>query len=66
MGPPLKDLDQHWSREDLAAFMLDPRTRTDRDARLSKLASEFPTRRAPNRSLGIAERLKVADWLLGR
>lgn len=66
MGPPLKELGEHWSRETLADFIRDPAKFVDDDQRLSELSRQFPTQMAPQKTLTKAQRLAVADWLLAR
>ena len=66
MGPPLEGLNEHWTPETLADYIYDPGPFVEADERLAKLARKFPTQMAPKKTLGKAERLKIANWLLSR
>lgn len=61
MGPPLRNLAQHWNREQLAKHMAEPDAVSDE--RLRQLARRYP---APMKGVPApeAERLLIADWLL--
>lgn len=65
MGPPLRELAEHWEREALAEFLREPKSFIGEDERLAELMRKFPNPMVGNRVLGKAERLQVADWLLG-
>lgn len=65
MGPPLANLGQHWERHNLAEFIRDPSKYTGKDERIRKLSKQFRTQMAPNKRLSEADRLILADWLLG-
>lgn len=66
LGPPLRELTQHWEREALAEFIRDPGARLAQDERLAKLSQEFQSPMVGRAALSKAERLLLADWLLGR
>ena len=63
-GPPLRSLRQHWTRQQLAAYLADPKARIKTDPRLQKLSRQFP-REMPAVSLSEEERLAIADHVLG-
>jgi len=64
MGPPLRGLGAHWTREELADFLRDPATRLRSDPRLQELSRRFPNAMKGNQVLGRRERTRLADWLL--
>ena len=63
MAPPLRELAQHWKREDLARHMFDPDAALKTDERLKQLSRRFPS---PMKGVPApeADRLLIADWLL--
>jgi mono/diheme cytochrome c family protein len=63
-APPLTDLAQHWDRAGLAAYLEDPRSYIEKDARLAALKQRFGTE-MPALGLPEADRLALADYLLG-
>lgn len=65
MGPPIRDLSEHWNIEGLEAFLADPPGVVEADQRLSELSRGFPTPMAKPR-LTRDERLRLAAWLLER
>ncbi|MFT7486244.1 MAG: cytochrome c553 [Candidatus Paceibacteria bacterium] len=64
MGPPLTGLAEHWQAADLAEFIRDPVPFTDDDPRLNELSRKFRTPMAPHKVMGLADRLRLAEWLL--
>jgi len=64
MGPPLRALAQHWTRERIAAYLLDPPATVAADERLHRMSLGF---RTPMKAIsaGAAERLLLADHVLG-
>lgn len=64
MGPPLRDLGEHWDRETLADFIRTPTSFTAEDERLAALSRKFRAPMADHPILGRADRLTLADWLL--
>jgi cytochrome c553 len=63
-SPPLLDADRHWTREDLAAYLDDPRTWIQRDERLRALDLRYPIA-MPAASVPLEQRLQLADHVLG-
>jgi hypothetical protein len=61
MAPPLRNLAQHWNRDQLARHMLEPDAVTDE--RLRQLSRQYPS---PMKGVPapLADRLLIADWLL--
>jgi len=61
MAPPLRNLAQHWNRDQLAQHMADPDAVSD--DRLRQLSKQFPSpmKGVPSPQ---ADRLLIADWLL--
>ena len=64
MGPPLRGLGAHWTREELADFLRDPAAKVRTDPRLEELSRRFPNAMKANQVLGKQERTRLADWLL--
>ncbi|MCB9915194.1 MAG: c-type cytochrome [Planctomycetes bacterium] len=64
MGPPLVDLEQHWTAPDLARYLRDPLPVIEATPRLTELKRQYtnPMRAFPE--LPQAERLRLAEWLL--
>lgn len=63
-APPLLDADQHWTREDLADYLNDPRSWIERDERLRALDLRYPIA-MPAAPVPLEERLQLADHVLG-
>lgn len=63
MAPPLTELEQHWDRAGLAAYLENPRAHIEKDARLAALKQRYGTE-MPALTLPVADRLAVADYLL--
>jgi cytochrome c553 len=65
MGPPLRSLGAHWTRESLAEYLVDPRAAVRKDPRLQALDQRYmmPMQAYPHVSL--EERLALADHVLG-
>jgi cytochrome c2 len=63
MAPPLTELEQHWDRAGLAAYLENPRAHIEKDARLAALKQRYGTE-MPALTLPEADRLAVADYLL--
>ena len=63
MGPPLRNLAQHWKREQIARYLDDPPAAAAKDERLHALSTKFP---APMKAVTTPEvdRLLIADWIL--
>jgi mono/diheme cytochrome c family protein len=63
MAPPLRNLAQHWNREQLAHHMAEPDAMLKTDERLRQLSRQFPS---PMKGVPApeADRLLIADWLL--
>jgi len=64
LGPPLRGLDQHWTRETLADYLSDPKAVIDRDPRLQKLAKRFAMMPMPPVLYERELRLRLADHAL--
>jgi hypothetical protein len=63
MAPPLTELERHWDRARLAAYLEDPRAFLENDERLSALKQRYSTE-MPASSLSEADRLTLADYVL--
>ncbi len=64
MGPSLATLEQHWTEQPLADFLLDPLPIIEADPRLSKLRRSYPASMRPFFEFTPSERLRIASWLL--
>ncbi len=65
LGPPLRDLGRHWTRDALGAFLADPDGHAERDPRLAELEERYAGNMQPYDNLTLEQRLVLADWLLG-
>jgi mono/diheme cytochrome c family protein len=65
MGPSLLDLEQHWTRDQLVEYLLEPQAFVQRDERLRAQRSRYPQRMASFKHLTEEERGLVADHVLG-
>jgi mono/diheme cytochrome c family protein len=63
MGPPLNDIAQHWTRDDLVRYFADPESFTSKDERLAGIASRFAMR-MPKSNAPEDKRLLLADHVL--
>lgn len=63
LAPPLAGLTAHWTIDDLARFLAEPRVFVERDARLETLSQSFRSPMPPTFGTD-AERRTLAEWLL--
>jgi cytochrome c553 len=64
LGPPLRNLDAHWTRESLAAYLADPKAVIDSDPRMKSLSLNFNMRMPPVTNFTAEQRLLLADHAL--
>ena len=64
LGPPLLDVERHWTREELARYFADPRPFFDRKPHLGEISKRYASR-MPAFSTAEDERLALADYVLG-
>ncbi|MCB9915195.1 MAG: c-type cytochrome [Planctomycetes bacterium] len=62
-APGLRELEAHWTVESLAAYVAAPGE--NRDARLDALDAEYETDMPGSAFLSLAQRTRLARWLLG-
>lgn len=62
-GPPLRDLDQHWSEAKLVVYLQDPRAYIETDERLQALRRKYKTE-MPAFVMNEQTRRAVARYLL--
>lgn len=65
MGPAIQGASQHWTREQLTEYLLDPQSFVERDERLRQQMSRYPARMASFKHLDEEERGRVAEFVLG-
>ena len=63
LAPPLEDLAAHWTREQLAEYVSNPRAWVERDERLQALKNRYSTE-MPAVSASEQDRLLLADRVL--
>lgn len=66
VGPELRGIAANWTREELAAYMLDPAPFRSSKPHLKQLSSGYFAHMRPFPELAEEERLVLADWLLAR
>jgi len=64
LGPGLRDLGRHWTREELASYFADPQAALASDPRLAELARQY-AREMPAITTPEEQRLEIADHVLG-
>lgn len=64
LGPALVGVGLHWTREELARFLLEPRVVIAETPRLAELDLQYPSEMRPYRNTTAEERLRIADFLL--
>jgi mono/diheme cytochrome c family protein len=64
LGPPLRNLAAHWTRESLAAYLTDPKAVIDADPRMKRLSLNFSMRMPPVTNFTPEQRLAIADHVL--
>lgn len=64
LGPPLRGLAKHWTREELASYLADPQAAVARDPRLAELARQY-AKEMPAITTPEEQRLEIADYVLG-
>jgi len=64
LGPPLRDLSQSWTRDELADFLGDTERWEEEDERVYQLSQEYDGNMRGYWNLELDERLRLADWLL--
>ena len=65
LGPALTGLGEHWDRAGLAAFLADPAGAIEGDERLRELDRRYASKMRDYSAVPEAERLRIADYLLG-
>lgn len=65
LAPPLRGLAAHWTRDDLARYLRDPRGFAGKSARTRELEDEYTRIMPPYSNLTGEERGALAGWLLG-
>jgi len=65
IGPPLVGLAEHWTVEDLAAYLAEPRSFVERSERLQAVDEQYRTNMQSFRHLDLEERTLIARWVLG-
>lgn len=63
MGPPLKQLRQHWNADSLGAYLQMPEDFVERDARLKGLATKY-TMVMPRFNMDESTRKELVRYLL--
>lgn len=63
LGPPLRGLAEHWTRESLAAYLADPKGTLASDARLQEVSKRF-SMHMPPLQYTLEQRLALADHVL--
>jgi mono/diheme cytochrome c family protein len=63
-GPPLRNLSEHWNREDLADFIGNPEAFVASDPRIAAQKARYPMAMPGAPSLSQEARLAIADWML--
>ena len=63
LGPPLRELSMHWTREQLAEYFPDPEAVLRTNERLNAVARVF-TMKMPGVTLPVEQRLVLADYVL--
>ncbi len=63
-GPGLLELNSHWERDGLAAYLTQPIAVRSEDERLEKLAREYPNAMWPLEGLSATQLSELAEWLL--
>lgn len=64
LGPPLRGLDAHWTRESLAEYLTDPKGAIEKDQRLKTIALNFTMHMPPVLNHTPEQRLAIADHAL--
>ena len=64
LGPPLRGLDAHWTRESLADYMTDPKAAIDSNPRLKTVSLNFSMHMPPVLNFTPEQRLAIADHAL--
>lgn len=64
LGPPLRKLEAHWTRESMADYMADPKGALESDPRLKTLSLNFSMHMPPVTNFTPEQRLLIADHAL--
>ena len=64
LGPVLKGLGQHWTTEQLVAYLEDPKGYAEGDERLKAQGAKYRSPMPPYANLSVDERTTLASWLL--
>jgi cytochrome c2 len=64
LGPPLRGLDAHWTRESLAEYLTDPKAAIESNQRLKTLSLNFSMHMPPVVNFTPEQRLAIADHAL--
>ena len=65
LGPPLENLAEHWTREELADFFGNVERWEEEDERVRRLSEEYDGNMQAYDNLSLEERLRLADYVLG-
>ena len=65
LGPPLRGLGEHWTKEELAAYIAKPGPFQKSKPHLAAIAAGFSAHMPENGHLSENERLDMGDYLLG-
>lgn len=66
MGPDLRKVSRHWQLEELTAYLADPASHRQRQARLERLSRRYSTQMPALATLPQERRLALATFLLSR
>lgn len=64
LGPALKNLEDSWDAENLAAYLRDPERFRREDPRVQELRTYYPEVTMPEYDRAESERRTLAEWLL--
>ncbi|MEP0773357.1 MAG: cytochrome c [Acidobacteriota bacterium] len=66
MGPDLRKVSRHWKLEELTAYLADPASHRQQQARLERLSRRYSTQMPPLATLPEERRRALAAFLLSR
>lgn len=64
MAPALAGLAEHWTVEDMVAYLADPKGYAAQDPRLSEQGKSYRTVMPPYANVSVEDRTVLAEWLL--